>query len=56
MGDTLIHRGTVEWNDQVPHEFLDLFIQTVEQSDHMEVEWNPHSSGVYDELIIKEVK
>jgi hypothetical protein len=49
-------RGVVSWQDDVPHEFLDLFVQTIEQSNHMTTEWVPDSDNAYDKLLVKEVR
>lgn len=53
---TRTSRGHVEFDDTVPDEFLDLFIQTVEQSEFMETEWVPGDPmSPHDQLVIYEV-
>lgn len=53
---TRTKRGEIEFTEDVPDEFLDLFIQTVEQSEFIETEWVPGDpmSG-HDKLAVYEV-
>lgn len=56
-GAVHVSHGHVKWDENVPDEFLDLFIETVEQSEFMATEWVPGDTmDGHDLLVIKEVK